>query len=178
MGRPPHPRIASLVVVAAIAACVGACGGSPEQIPETPKTAAPPVEPAPEPTPAPKAAEKPLAPWPTFERPATPPDMKPDGSIANVDTVVNGMGSDLNRCYQRELAENPSASGTLRLRVSIEPRGEVNSVQLLSQTGNLSAALMRCAAKVVASRWFLSGGSGATLELPLTLAPDKARKER
>lgn len=179
MARLPHLTIATLVVAAASTSLLGsACGGSPEQIPETPKTAAPPTEPAPEPAPAPAKPDKPaLGPWPTFERPANPPDMKPDGSIANVDTVVNGMGGDLNRCYQRELAENPSAAGSVRLRVSIEPRGEVNSVQLLSQTGNLSAALLRCVAKVVGSRWFLGAGSGATLELPLTLAPDKPRKE-
>ena len=79
--------------------------------------------------------------------------------------------------YDRELAENPAAKGSVRLRVQIEAKGDVNSVQLLSQTGNLSAALLRCVAKVVGSRWFLAVGSGATLELPLTLAPDGPHKE-
>jgi hypothetical protein len=178
MARLPLVTIAPIVVAFTIATLSAACG-SPEPIPETPKPAATPEpEPQPEPGPAAVPPAKPkLDPWPTFERPATPPPMTPDGSVANVDTVVNGMGGDLKRCYDRELAENPLAKGSVRLRVQIEPKGDVNSVQLLSQTGNLSASLLRCVAKVVGSRWFLAVGTGASLELPLTLAPDAPRKE-
>jgi len=175
-----RPESALSVTALLVVFALSACGAGPPPEPKTPAQPAPAAsEPKSQPKPAPVAKPEP-EPWPTFERPPGPPaPAAPDGSVANVDTVVGGMGGDLKRCYDRELQDNPASKGSFRLRVQIEPKGEVNSVALLSQSGTLSALLLRCCAKVVGSRWFASpGGSGATLELPLTLAPiTSSRKE-
>lgn len=83
------------------------------------------------------------------------------------------MGRDFKRCYDRELLESPVATGAFRIRATIESAGNVESVVLLTQSGNLSAALLRCCANVVRSRWFARPqGGGATVELPLKFTPD------
>lgn len=59
-----------------------------------------------------------------------------EGAIANASRVVAGMRAGFRNCYNRELAMNPDAQGTIRLTINVGVGGEVKSV-----TAALSGAL-------------------------------------
>jgi Vault protein inter-alpha-trypsin domain/von Willebrand factor type A domain len=66
------------------------------------------------------------------------------GTVANAARVVAGMRAGFRNCYQRGLAENPDARGSLRLAIKVGPSGEVTNVTPSSVTASLSGSVVAC----------------------------------
>ncbi|MBL8612656.1 MAG: DUF2330 domain-containing protein [Myxococcales bacterium] len=80
--------------------------------------------------------------------------------IQDLDRVVASTRGRLRACYQSGLASDPSMSGSLELKVTVAPTGEVSSVEAASNKG-LSANVVTCATSVARRAHFTGGGSFA-----------------
>jgi Vault protein inter-alpha-trypsin domain/von Willebrand factor type A domain len=91
------------------------------------------------------------------------------GNVSNAARVVAGMRAGFRACFQRGLALDPTAQGSLRLVIQVGQGGEVTSVTPSSVNGNLPAAAVACAvARARAAQFDAPQGGSATIALPVT----------
>jgi hypothetical protein len=91
--------------------------------------------------------------------------------VANAARVIAGMRAGFRRCYARSLAEDPDASGSVRLEIRIGPDGDVTSATA-TPTGNMSKNALACIeARARAGVFDRPKGGGATLVVPFTFTP-------
>lgn len=90
------------------------------------------------------------------------------GTVSNASRVVAGMRAGFRACYQRALADNPDAQGSVRLTIRVGPGGEVQGVSA-SASGNLPGSVTGCVQGRAQSASFdpPEGGS-ATIVVPVT----------
>jgi hypothetical protein len=91
------------------------------------------------------------------------------GTVSNASRVVAGMRAGFRACYQRGLAENPDAAGSIKLTIRVGPGGEVAGVSA-SQSGSLPASVVSCVQARAQAAQFdpPEGGSGAVIAVPVT----------
>ena len=91
------------------------------------------------------------------------------GTVSNASRVVAGMRAGFRACYQRGLAENPDAAGSIRLTIQVGPGGEVTSVSA-SQSGSLPPSVVSCVRARAQAAQFdgPEGGQGAVIAVPVT----------
>lgn len=90
------------------------------------------------------------------------------GVVSNAARVVAGMRAGFSRCYQRGLAENPDAGGSIKLTIRVGPGGEVVGVTA-SPSGNLSATVVSCVqARVGVAQFEPPEGGSAVISVPVT----------
>jgi hypothetical protein len=90
------------------------------------------------------------------------------GSVSNAARVVAGMRAGFRNCYQRGLAENPDASGSIRLTIKVGPGGEVAGVSP-SPSGSLPASVISCVvARAQAAQFDPPEGGAAVIAVPVT----------
>src|SRR6187399_2900561 len=65
------------------------------------------------------------------------------GTVSNASRVVAGMRAGFRNCYNRGLAVNPDAAGSIRLSIRVGPGGEVQSVTAVP-AGNLPGSVVGC----------------------------------
>lgn len=93
------------------------------------------------------------------------------GNVANAASVVAGMAAGFRRCYNRALLADPTVRGTIRVKATLGPSGEVLGASASSSTP-LSAVLMGCVRACVASAQFAPpDGGAATIAFPITFTP-------
>src|SRR5690606_12392102 len=92
----------------------------------------------------------------------------PVGSVSNASRVVAGMRAGFRACYQRSLAENPDAQGSIHLTLRVGPGGEVQGVTA-STTGSLPASVVACVkARASAGQFAPPDGGSAIVKVPVT----------
>jgi len=90
------------------------------------------------------------------------------GNVSNAARVVAGMRAGFRACYQRGLAENPDAAGSIRLTIRVGPGGEVAGVSP-SPSGNLPASVISCVVSRAQSAQFdQPEGGSAVIAVPVT----------
>lgn len=89
------------------------------------------------------------------------------GNVSDASRVVAQMRGGFRACYQRELANNPDAEGTIRLTIRVGPGGEVLSVAAAS-TGNLGSAVACVRARASAAQFAPPEGGSAVVTVPVT----------
>jgi hypothetical protein len=90
------------------------------------------------------------------------------GTVSNAARVVAGMRAGFRNCYQRGLAENPDAAGSIRLTIRVGAGGEVASVSP-SPTGSLPASVVSCVvARAQAAQFDPPEGGSAVIAVPVT----------
>ncbi len=90
------------------------------------------------------------------------------GNVSNAARVVAGMRAGFRNCYQRGLAENPDASGSIRLTIRVGAGGEVASVTP-SSSGSLPASVVSCVvARAQAAQFDAPEGGSAVIAVPVT----------
>jgi hypothetical protein len=90
------------------------------------------------------------------------------GSVSNAARVVAGMRAGFRNCYQRGLAENPDASGSIRLTIRVGPGGEVAGVSP-APSGSLPASVISCVvARAQAAQFDPPEGGSAVIAVPVT----------
>jgi hypothetical protein len=90
------------------------------------------------------------------------------GNVSNAARVVAGMRAGFRNCYQRGLAENPDAAGSIRLTIRVGPGGEVAGVSP-SPSGNLPASVISCVvARAQAAQFDQPEGGSAVIAVPVT----------
>lgn len=90
------------------------------------------------------------------------------GTVSNASRVVAGMRAGFRACYQRGLAENPDAAGSIRLTIRVGAGGEVAGVQA-SQSGSLPASVVSCVqARAQAAQFDAPEGGSAVIAVPVT----------
>ena len=90
------------------------------------------------------------------------------GSVSNAARVVAGMRAGFRNCYQRGLAENPDASGSIRLTIRVGAGGEVAGVSP-SPSGSLPASVISCVvARAQAAQFDPPEGGSAVIAVPVT----------
>jgi hypothetical protein len=90
------------------------------------------------------------------------------GTVSNAARVVAGMRAGFRNCYQRGLAENPDAAGSIRLTIRVGPGGEVQGVSP-SQSGSLPASVVSCVvARAQAAQFDPPEGGSAVIAVPVT----------
>lgn len=90
------------------------------------------------------------------------------GVVSNAASVVAGMRAGFRACYQRGLAENPDASGSIKLTIRVGPGGEVLGVNA-SASGNLPAGVIGCVqARARAAQFDAPDGGFAVIAVPVT----------
>jgi len=90
------------------------------------------------------------------------------GTVSNASRVVAGMRAGFRACYQRGLAENPDAAGSIRLTIRVGAGGEVAGVQA-SQSGSLPASVVSCVqARAQAAQFDAPEGGSAVIQVPVT----------
>lgn len=90
------------------------------------------------------------------------------GNVSNAARVVAGMRAGFRNCYQRGLAENPDAAGSIRLTIRVGPGGEVAGVSP-SPSGNLPASVISCVvARAQAAQFDAPEGGSAVIAVPVT----------
>ncbi len=88
--------------------------------------------------------------------------------ISDADRVVAGMRPRFRQCYQAGLNSDPGMSGKVVVTAKVGPNGEVSDASVTSNTG-LSASVASCIANVVKRAQFNPpGGSGSTVNIPVT----------
>jgi hypothetical protein len=96
------------------------------------------------------------------------------GTVANAASVLAGMRSGFRRCYTRGLQDDPNMRGKVKITVKIGPNGEVLSATP-SEVQGLSAYVIACiTARVQLAQFAPPEGGGATVVIPVTLAPAEA----
>ncbi|HKO52108.1 MAG TPA: VIT domain-containing protein [Polyangiaceae bacterium] len=97
------------------------------------------------------------------------------GTVGNVQRVVAGMRAGFRNCYQRGLAEDPDAAGSIRLAVRIAEGGEVAGA-IPSASGNLPASVIACVvARVQAAQFDPPQGGTVIVNVPVTFDADDKR---
>jgi hypothetical protein len=90
------------------------------------------------------------------------------GTVSNASRVVAGMRAGFRACYQRGLAENPDAAGSIRLTIRVGAGGEVAGVTA-SQSGSLPASVVSCVqARAQAAQFDAPEGGSAVIAVPVT----------
>jgi hypothetical protein len=90
------------------------------------------------------------------------------GTVSNAARVVAGMRAGFRNCYQRGLAENPDAAGSIRLTIRVGAGGEVAGVSP-SPTGTLPASVISCVvARAQAAQFDPPEGGSAVIAVPVT----------
>jgi hypothetical protein len=89
------------------------------------------------------------------------------GSVANASRVVAGMKAGFRNCFNRELAANPDAQGTIRLSIKVGPGGEVQSVTA-APSGNLGSAVECVKARAKSAQFDPPEGGSAVIVVPVT----------
>jgi Ca-activated chloride channel family protein len=91
------------------------------------------------------------------------------GNVSNAARVVAGMRAGFRNCFQRGLAQDPSAQGSLRLAIKVGPGGEVTNVTPSGVTGNLPAVVVACLVARARAAQFNPPDSGSpTVAVPVT----------
>jgi hypothetical protein len=90
------------------------------------------------------------------------------GNVSNAARVVAGMRAGFRNCYQRGLAENPDAAGSIRLTIRVGAGGEVAGVSP-STSGSLPASVVSCVvARAQAAQFDAPEGGSAVIAVPVT----------
>ena len=93
------------------------------------------------------------------------------GTVSNAARVVAGMRAGFRNCYQRGLAENPDAQGSLRLTIFVGSGGAVTNVTPNGTTGNLPASVVACVvARARAAQFDPPESGNATIAVPVNFA--------
>jgi hypothetical protein len=101
----------------------------------------------------------------TAERPKGPvgnvsaPAPGVHGVVSDAASVIAGMRGAWRACYQRGLAENPDAEGSVRLTFRVGPNGESLSVSA-APSGNLPGSVVSCVRSRAASAQFSPPAGG------------------
>jgi hypothetical protein len=78
------------------------------------------------------------------------------------------MRAGFRNCYQRGLAENPDAGGSIKLTIRVGPGGEVLGVAA-APSGNLPATVISCVqARAKAAQFDAPEGGAAVISVPVT----------
>jgi len=80
------------------------------------------------------------------------------------------MRAGFRNCYQRGLAQDPTAQGSLRLAISVARDGSVSSVTPSAVTGNVPASVVACVVARARAAQFDSPGGTATVTVPVTFS--------
>lgn len=89
------------------------------------------------------------------------------GTVGNASRVVAGMRAGFRSCYQRGLAENPDAAGSITLTIRVGPGGEVQGVG--GSSGSLPASVVACVkARAQAAQFDAPEGGSAVISVPVT----------
>lgn len=89
------------------------------------------------------------------------------GAVANASRVVAGMRAGFRNCFNRELASNPDAQGTIRLTIRVGPGGEVQSVTA-APSGSLGSAVECVKARARSASFDPPEGGSAVVVVPVT----------
>jgi outer membrane biosynthesis protein TonB len=89
------------------------------------------------------------------------------GAVANASRVVAGMKAGFRNCFNRELAANPDAQGTIRLTIKVGPGGEVQNVSA-APSGNLGSAVECVKARARSAQFDPPEGGTAVIVVPVT----------
>ena len=90
------------------------------------------------------------------------------GNVSNAARVVAGMRAGFRSCYNRGLAENPDAQGSIRLSIKVGPGGEVQGVTA-SASGNLPGSVTSCVqARAQAAQFDPPEGGSAVVVVPVS----------
>jgi hypothetical protein len=88
--------------------------------------------------------------------------------ISDADRVVAGLRPRFRACYNQGLQTDPSQQGKVLISTKVGPNGEVQSADVVQNTG-LSQSVASCIARVVRGAQFSPpGGGGSTLQIPVT----------
>jgi hypothetical protein len=95
--------------------------------------------------------------------------------VSDADRVIAGLRPRFRACYQQGLNSDPSMQGKVVITAKVGPNGEVQSAVPSSNTG-LSAQVAQCIAGHVSRATFSPpGGSGSTLNIPVTFVQQGAK---
>jgi len=89
------------------------------------------------------------------------------GTVSNAQRVVAGMRAGFRNCYNRELAQNPDAQGSIRLTIRVGPGGEVAGVSAVP-SGNLGSAVACVKARAQAAQFDPPQGGSAVVVVPVS----------
>lgn len=90
------------------------------------------------------------------------------GTVSNASRVVAGMRAGFRACYNRGLAQNPDASGSIRLTIRVGPGGEVAGVSA-APSGNLPGSVVSCVqSRASAARFSPPEGGAAVVVVPVS----------
>jgi hypothetical protein len=90
------------------------------------------------------------------------------GNVSNAARVVAGMRAGFRNCYNRGLAENPDAQGSIRLSIRVGPGGEVQGVSA-SPSGNLPGSVVSCVqSRASAAQFDPPEGGSAVIVVPVS----------
>ena len=90
------------------------------------------------------------------------------GTVSNAARVVAGMRAGFRSCYNRGLAENPDAQGSIRLSIRVGPGGEVQGVTA-SSSGNLPGSVTSCVqSRAQAAQFDPPEGGSAVVVVPVS----------
>jgi hypothetical protein len=90
------------------------------------------------------------------------------GNVSNAARVVAGMRAGFRACYQRGLAENPDAAGSIRLTIRVGAGGEVAGVSP-APSGSLPASVISCVvARAQSAQFDPPEGGSAVIAVPVT----------
>jgi len=93
--------------------------------------------------------------------------------VSDADRVIAGLRPKFKNCYQKGLAGDPNMSGKVIVAAKIAPTGEVDKADIASNTG-LSPEVASCIARAVRNANFAApGGSGSTIQIPVTFVQQK-----
>ncbi len=89
------------------------------------------------------------------------------GTVSNASRVVAGLRAGFRHCFNRELAVNPDAQGTIRLSIRVGPGGEVQSVSAVP-SGNLGSAVECVRSRARSAQFDPPEGGSAVIDVPVT----------
>lgn len=95
--------------------------------------------------------------------------------IANADAVVASLRAQFRSCYQQGLQTDPTMAGTVLISAKVDADGSVVASDVGFAKG-LSSEVATCLAGVVKAATFAApGGTGSTLQIPITFQPGQAK---
>lgn len=91
------------------------------------------------------------------------------GAVSDAASVVARMRAGFRACYERGLAQNPDAQGSIRLTIRVGPGGEVAGVSA-APSGNLPPSVVSCVQTRARAAQFSppEGGTSAVVVVPVT----------